>query len=268
MTEAFLHDWSSSRNEQDALDAMIEVSRVLDCSGVMITYSPTGWLPSNEPGLIHRILQSGMDERQLQHWMGPAAGQRLQVSPFHRKFDPIRRRMVKQTLPRCFDLRALMEGDWGPLTARQQLWCKHLLSHGIREVISVPVQIPPTEYWNMTLISNSPHQGSQAVSALQRAGLTYFTHGLVQFCIEQLHWRESGSRDRQMSLRPRERDCLYWAAMGKSAAETAEILDLRTETVRKYLKAALSRLDARNKVQAVTKAVQWGLLALSGDEPS
>ena len=70
-----------------------------------------------------------------------------------------------------------------------------------------------------------------------------------------------------MSLRPRERDCLYWAAQGKSAAETADILGLGTETVRKYLKTALTRLNARNKVQAIAKALRWGLLELAGDGP-
>jgi DNA-binding CsgD family transcriptional regulator len=91
----------------------------------------------------------------------------------------------------------------------------------------------------------------------------YFAHGLVQFCTRQLHWRESGRQDLRLSLRPREHDCLYWAARGKSAAETAVILGLQTETVRKYLKTALARLNARTKAQAVAKALQWGLLELA-----
>ncbi len=163
----------------------------------------------------------------------------------------------------CFGLRELMDGPGSALTTTQQRWCKSLLRTGVEALIAMPVQVPPCEYWNLSLLSATTREGGDSLTGDELAGLMYFAHGLVQFCTRQLHWRESGRQDRQVNLRPRERDCLYWAVLGKSAAETAEILDLKTETVRKYLKTALARLNARTKAQAVAKALQWGLLELA-----
>ncbi len=263
MQQPAFHDWSTSSTEDDALAAMAAVADSLDCFGVLLSYSPVGWLPSDEPGTIYRTIQVGVNERLLQNWMALAQDNRLQLSPSSSKFDPLRRHMVKQTMPHCFGLRELMAGPGSALTTTQQRWCKSLLRTGVEAVIAMPVQVPPCEYWNLTLLSATTREGDNAPTGDELAGLMYFAHGLVQFCTRQLHWRESGRQNRQVNLRPRERDCLYWAAMGKSAAETAEILDLKTETVRKYLKTALARLNARTKAQAVAKALQWGLFELA-----
>lgn len=260
MTEAFFYDWSNASTEQQALDAMTVVAQYLGCSGVMLSYAPTGWLPSDEPGAIYRTLQAGVNERLRKDWMALSEENRLQLTPSNRKFDPIRRRMVKQTIPHSFDVRAMMDSQ---LTAMEQRWCKSLLKVGVDVIVAVPVQLPPAEYWALTLLATTGPLAAQKLTAADYAGLMFFAHGLVQFCIGQLHWHEAGMEQRKVRLRPRERDCLYWAARGKSAAETADILELKTETVRKYLKTALARLNSQNKVQAVAKALQWGLLELS-----
>jgi len=247
---------------------MVDLADSMHCSGVLLSYSPVGWLPSDEPGTIYRTIQVGVNERLLQNWMALAQDNRLQLSPSSIKFDPLRRQMVKQTMPHCFGLRELMAAPGSALTTTQQRWCKRLLQTGVEALIATPVQIPPCEYWNLSLLSATTRAGDNALTGDELAGLMYFAHGLVRFCTYQLHWREFGLQDRQVNLRPREHDCLYWAAMGKSAAETAEILGLKTETVRKYLKTALARLNARTKAQAVAKALQWGLLELAGDGPN
>ena len=266
MLQPAFHDWSASSTEEDALAAMAAVADSLDCSGVLLSYSPVGWLPSDEPGTIYRTIQVGVNERLLQNWKARAQDNRLQLSPSSSKFDPLRRQMVKQAMPHCFGLRELIDGPGSALTTTQQRWCKSLLRTGVEALIAMPVQVPPCEYWNLSLLSATTRSGDNALTGGEMAGLMYFAHGLVQFCTRQLHWRESGRQDLRVSLRPREHDCLYWAAMGKSAAETAEILGLQTETVRKYLKTALARLSARSKAQAVAKALQWGLLELAGDD--
>lgn len=55
-----------------------------------------------------------------------------------------------------------------------------------------------------------------------------------------------------------ERDCLCWAARGKSSAETAEILNLSTRTVEHHIASATRKLNAANKMQAVVIALQRG----------
>lgn len=60
---------------------------------------------------------------------------------------------------------------------------------------------------------------------------------------------------RQVTLTDRERDVLSWAARGKTVAETAEILGISAQTVKKQVKSACERLEAGSKTHAVAKAI-------------
>lgn len=61
-------------------------------------------------------------------------------------------------------------------------------------------------------------------------------------------------------LTDRERDVLSWAARGKSALDTAEILRLSEDTVKTHIRNALNKLGANNKTHGVTKAIYLGLI--------
>lgn len=61
-------------------------------------------------------------------------------------------------------------------------------------------------------------------------------------------------------LTPREREVLQWAAMGKTAWETAQLLNLSEKTVKFYLLRACERLGANNKTHAVAVALKNQLL--------
>ena len=73
----------------------------------------------------------------------------------------------------------------------------------------------------------------------------------------------SGARDATSSevrLSPRETDVLACAALGATNAESAEQLGLREGTVKAYLGAAMSKLDASTRLAAVAKARRAGIL--------
>ena len=61
-------------------------------------------------------------------------------------------------------------------------------------------------------------------------------------------------------LTPRERETLLWAAAGKSAADTGEILGITERTVTAHIASACQKLDAANKTQAVARALQYKLI--------
>lgn len=61
-------------------------------------------------------------------------------------------------------------------------------------------------------------------------------------------------------LTDREKDVLSWAARGKTALDTAEILRLSEETVKTHIRNALSKLAASNKTHGVAKAIYLGLI--------
>ena len=61
-------------------------------------------------------------------------------------------------------------------------------------------------------------------------------------------------------LSPREREVIHWAAEGKTSWETAHILGLTEGTVGQYLHAAVKKLNAVNKANAVAEAVRRGIV--------
>jgi DNA-binding CsgD family transcriptional regulator len=57
-------------------------------------------------------------------------------------------------------------------------------------------------------------------------------------------------------LTPREKECLYWVAQGKSSEETALILNIKTPTVDTYRKQIKEKLNCITIAQAVYKAMK------------
>lgn len=63
-----------------------------------------------------------------------------------------------------------------------------------------------------------------------------------------------------MFLTGPKREILYWAAKGKTAAETALILDVTERAIREHREGILRSLDCVSMTQAVAKAMQSGLV--------
>lgn len=63
-----------------------------------------------------------------------------------------------------------------------------------------------------------------------------------------------------LHLSPREQEVLQWAARGKSAWETAQILCLTEGTVGQYIHAAARKLETCNKAHTVTRAIEENLI--------
>lgn len=61
-------------------------------------------------------------------------------------------------------------------------------------------------------------------------------------------------------LSARELECLRWSAAGKSSEEIAIILDISVHTVVSYLKTAMRKLNAVNRMQAVARACRFRIL--------
>ncbi|MGX9142102.1 helix-turn-helix transcriptional regulator [Mesorhizobium sp. 128a] len=64
-----------------------------------------------------------------------------------------------------------------------------------------------------------------------------------------------------IELTPRERECLQWAAVGKSEWEISQILGISEHTSEKHLLNAKSKLGAANRVQAVAEAIRHGYIS-------
>jgi LuxR family transcriptional regulator, quorum-sensing system regulator BjaR1 len=63
-----------------------------------------------------------------------------------------------------------------------------------------------------------------------------------------------------IELTPRERECMRWAAAGKSEWEISQILGISEHTSEKHLLNAKFKLGAVNRVQAVAEAIRRGYI--------
>ncbi|CAM3065538.1 LuxR family transcriptional regulator [Komagataeibacter xylinus NBRC 15237] len=58
----------------------------------------------------------------------------------------------------------------------------------------------------------------------------------------------------------RERECLLWVAQGKDTTEIGAILSISDNTTKYHLKNVMHKLGCHNRVQAVVRAIQLGLI--------
>jgi DNA-binding CsgD family transcriptional regulator len=87
----------------------------------------------------------------------------------------------------------------------------------------------------------------------------------IQLLALHLHgkFKELRGLDRMMplpKLTSRERECLAWAAAGKTNWEIGEILSISEASVRTYIKRAMQKLGATAKVQAIVTASRLHLI--------
>ena len=64
------------------------------------------------------------------------------------------------------------------------------------------------------------------------------------------------------ALSPKERECLYWVALGKTTYEIGIILGLSYHTVDFHLRNVCTKLDAPNRSAAIAKAFHFAILKL------
>ncbi len=150
--------------------------------------------------------------------------------------------------------------QWSELTVsteKEMIFLQDALAHGVGPFgMSIPV------------IGKHGHRGLFSFSfSGSEAEWTAFLAGRTPMLVEianRLHQRvirEVFGEDRP-HLSARELEVLRWTALGKDAGEIASILDISFHTTRGYLKSARHKLDCVTSAQAVSRAIEFGLLKL------
>lgn len=70
--------------------------------------------------------------------------------------------------------------------------------------------------------------------------------------------------DRQVTLSPRQTECLFWVQEGKSSRDIGVILGVSHRIVERHVFRACQKLGVRTRLQAVIRARSLGLI---GDRP-
>ena len=87
--------------------------------------------------------------------------------------------------------------------------------------------------------------------------------GWLQVVFDEIVMEPPSRVDPHIRVTARERECLRWCAEGKTSEEIGIILSLSTHTVNHYLISATKKLNAVNRVHAITTAIRLGLLDIN-----
>lgn len=94
------------------------------------------------------------------------------------------------------------------------------------------------------------------------ATLRFLTNSLSE-TYESLY---EGRAVRHYNITQREKECLYWVAMGRTDEEVGALLKIGKWTVVSHLKSAKYKLGCVNRTAAVARAISSGLIKLKIDD--
>jgi DNA-binding CsgD family transcriptional regulator len=110
-----------------------------------------------------------------------------------------------------------------------------------------------------------PYQGCAVIAGLDLPSDASALAGLQHFCVTAFRrliqaGRLDGSRPGDLS--ERERHVLQLTAIGKTAAEIADLLEISQRTVHAHLQNASDKMNASNKTHTVVQALRYGQIGL------
>jgi DNA-binding CsgD family transcriptional regulator len=161
-------------------------------------------------------------------------------------------------------LLGLMPQDWATLKARfpeGRRVFEESLAFGVqRQGLSFPIRGAHNETAVFSVSANLPRAewlrySKFCMQDLQRLA-AFFHQGVLKHCGIDIG-------DDGRSLGDPERECLKWAAEGKSAWETSKILDISESTVKFHLSNARYKLHCVTTTQAVAKAISLRIVTMS-----
>jgi DNA-binding CsgD family transcriptional regulator len=157
----------------------------------------------------------------------------------------------------CFDGRVAF--DWESVRKRRDLsrletkaW-QYLADFGLIEGFTVPVHTPG-HFGFVTVVGDKSERGWARRIERHSERLLFLAHVFHEATRERFPQFIDDCDD--VLLSARERECLRWAAAGKTTQEIALILGLSHETVRVYFKRAMRKIGATTRAQAVAHACE------------
>jgi LuxR family quorum-sensing system transcriptional regulator CciR len=139
------------------------------------------------------------------------------------------------------------------LTATQQRYMERAVRHGLAEGFTVPNHVPGEAFGSCHFaVSRSTALPEESLPAAQALGCFAF-----EAARRMLHEGEEPSESYVVPapLTDRQRDCLLFAAKGKSDSVIAELLNIRPRTVNEHIEAAKRRYSVATRTQLIVRAL-------------
>ncbi len=169
--------------------------------------------------------------------------------------DPYYHACFDQTLP--FDWNDVQESD--SLNPVERKAWQYLADLGMGRGVTIPLHLPAGKFAVISAILDRSNANWTAIREASRETLFHLTH-VFHESIHRKGFESQVEVVEPIRLSPRERECLRWAAAGKTSPEIAMIIDRSAETVRLHMKNAMQKLNVHNRAHAICKATQLGLV--------
>ncbi|QBF26578.1 LuxR family transcriptional regulator [Pseudomonas tructae] len=237
---------ASSLDEQ--MDSVAALAAQLGFDALVYDYSP---VPLDHLGGL--ITPSVVRLRQT-----PNDWQELWCTAGFYQIDPVQHLAVSSIAPFAWSylpkgetvLQRLLDQRHAPVVG---YLCDAQLACGV----TVPIHLPRG---GLATLTGLRPQASQRDLDDARNNLSDFS--LIAHALQEAAYPLLGKEAavRAIRLTRRELECLRWAADGLTATQIAEILNRSLATVSLHLTSAMHKLGAKNRVQAVARAVHYRLL--------
>lgn len=162
----------------------------------------------------------------------------------------------------CFDGRIAFDWasvrDRGGLSHQETRAWNYLADFGLVKGFTVPVHAPGHFGFLTVIGENSDRRWAERIERNSQR-LLFLAHVFHETVREG--FPELMERPEEPLLSVRERECLRWAAAGKTTEDVALILGLSPETVRVYFKRAIRKMGATTRTQAIARACEADLLS-------
>ena len=144
-------------------------------------------------------------------------------------------------------------------TREQRRFFDEAMTFGIKSGVTVPIRGGFGGMAAFTMATDEPSAPIERLVAesrdvLQLVGLYFHTHVTTKLAMSATRPEPKGV------LTQRERQCLAWAARGKTVADVAVLVGIAPRTVVFHLEKARQKLNAASIAQGVAEAMRRGLL--------
>ena len=169
--------------------------------------------------------------------------------------DPVVAHCARSSLP-------LNWSEVAPLEKKDKVvraFMAEVRAHDLKSGISFPVHTACGESAMFSLASSDDHKQARArIDAMSPNAVLFTAH--LHEAVRKVFTKAPLSVS-QIKLTDREKQCLLWAAEGKTTWETARILNISERTVIFHVQNAAEKLNVVNRQQAIARAISTGLIA-------
>ena len=175
------------------------------------------------------------------------------------RHDIMARHLFTSPVPHYVDIRRRETFPFDPITAEEAEFIEKVIDFGLYQSLAMAMPDPKTRKVSHFMLN----RGRDETGDLDELGQNHLAELrlAVRFFFEGLLIGELADDDLDTVLSPRERDCLQWAAVGKTTKEIANLMHIADDTVNDYFASARVKLRASNRTQAVVRAIAIGLIA-------